>query len=358
MTGGVLYDLFDALRQRDFALGIAEYLLLLDALQTGISSRAQLIFTCKLVWGKTPEEQAIIGQMADILLPPRFTPDDLDRLQLVAEDSDDRPEDFINADAEDTAATDRKPIVPPEQVISDSIEMRFQRSQTQDGYGVPLPSQPFLHYRPLDFQLDLPVKHRQMKQTWRYFRRPRRSGPPTELDIERTIEQMHRNGVLSELVLIPPRKNMARLLILKDEGGSMTPFNYLLHEVIQTAESSGLAEVKVCYYRNVPADVVYSTPALRRPVALMTLGQRFADSGILFISDGGAARGGLSPARAEATHAVLDTLNTFTQSIAWLNPVPQERWPHTTAELLAARVPMFPLNRQGLDRAVETLRGR
>jgi uncharacterized protein with von Willebrand factor type A (vWA) domain len=43
---------------------------------------------------------------------------------------------------------------------------------------------------------------------------------------------------------------------------------------------------------------------------------------------------------------------------AWLNPMPNHRWRNTTAEEIARFVPMFEMNRRGLDAAIDILRGR
>ena len=87
---------------------------------------------------------------------------------------------------------------------------------------------------------------------------------------------------------------------------------------------------------------------------------RRADAAVHIVSDGGAARGRLDPKRVRATLAVLRRLRAVTQNIAWLNPTPPERWPGTTAGEIAesGAIPMFSLTRDGLNAAVDVLRGR
>ncbi|WP_199247722.1 hypothetical protein [[Phormidium] sp. ETS-05] len=43
--------------------------------------------------------------------------------------------------------------------------------------------------------------------------------------------------------------------------------------------------------------------------------------------------------------------------MAWLNPVPQERWGKTTAGQIANLIPMFECDRLGLKNAIKVLRG-
>ncbi len=47
----------------------------------------------------------------------------------------------------------------------------------------------------------------------------------------------------------------------------------------------------------------------------------------------------------------------YTYLYAWLNPMPRNRWEKTTAEDIARIVPMFSVNREGLNDAVNILRG-
>ena len=59
-----------------------------------------------------------------------------------------------------------------------------------------------------------PLTGRQMKQSWRYLRRLIREGPPVELDVAATINQVSRGGMLLYPVLRPRRVNRNELLLL------------------------------------------------------------------------------------------------------------------------------------------------
>lgn len=73
----------------------------------------------------------------------------------------------------------------------------------------------------------LPVTQRQMKQMWRHLRRLTKEGIATELDIEATVNQIGRYGMMLEPVLSPARVNRTELLLLIDQDGSMVPFHSL-----------------------------------------------------------------------------------------------------------------------------------
>ncbi|MGE5660430.1 MAG: hypothetical protein ACM37W_27900 [Actinomycetota bacterium] len=43
---------------------------------------------------------------------------------------------------------------------------------------------------------------------------------------------------------------------------------------------------------------------------------------------------------------------------AWLNPMPNESWQHTTAGEIKRFVPMFEMSREGINGAISLLRGQ
>jgi uncharacterized protein with von Willebrand factor type A (vWA) domain len=212
-----------------------------------------------------------------------------------------------------------------------------------------------------DFIGSLPVTARQISQAWRRYRRMGRRGQRIEYDADATVARLYRDGILLEPVLVPRRTNQATLLILEDIGGSMTPFRYVTSSIVEGSRHVGLARVDVRYFHNVPRDVVFGSRDQRVTIPIDEAAAPFASGSILIYSDAGAARGGYNTGRVSQTAQMLAALRRHTTSIAWLNPVPRERWPGTTAEAicdLEGFVPMFPLDRAGLTDAVNVLRGR
>src|SRR5262249_35838942 len=53
------------------------------------------------------------------------------------------------------------------------------------------------------FAPQFPISYREAAQTWRRLRRPVRTGPPVELDVDRTLFQRANRGVASAPVLVP-----------------------------------------------------------------------------------------------------------------------------------------------------------
>lgn len=206
-----------------------------------------------------------------------------------------------------------------------------------------------------------PVTRRQMKQLWRYFRRPLREGPPTELDVEATVNQIGRQGLLLEPILVPRRVNRTEMLLLIDQDGSMVPFQALSRRLAETALRGGrLGKAGIYYFHNCPVDYLYQDPNHLEAELVSNIVTNHCSprTAVLIFSDAGAARGGYNDERYELTKEFITQLKQQVRYIAWLNPMPRSRWHSTTASAIANLVPMFELTRRGLQDAIGVLRGR
>jgi uncharacterized protein len=236
-----------------------------------------------------------------------------------------------------------------------------------------------------------PIAEREIAQTWRRLRQPMRQGPATELDLDATLDRFARTGVATAPVLRPPRRNTARLLLLLDRQGSMTPFHpYLDHVHSAIRHAARIDSIATYYFHDVPGhsldqallatlpdpfnpalDAVldritplrtgrlYREPDLTGPRPLAdVLDETTPGTSVAVISDGGAVRGGLDTGRLLDTVALLVALRARGALVAWLNPLPAVRWIGTTAGQTARHIAMFPLTRDGMYQAVDVLRGR
>ncbi|MEH2253537.1 hypothetical protein [Nostoc sp.] len=207
----------------------------------------------------------------------------------------------------------------------------------------------------------LPVTQRQMKQMWRHLRRLTKEGIATELDIEATVNQIGRYGMMLEPVLSPVRVNRTELLLLIDQDGSMVPFHSLSVRLGHTASRGGqLGASGIYYFHNCPVGYLYHDPLHQEAEPIENVFARLRQDRVvaLVFSDAGAARGGLNSERIELTEAFLKQLKQHVRYVAWLNPMPRKRWLGTTAGEIAGLVPMFEATREGLDSAINALRGR
>ena len=204
-----------------------------------------------------------------------------------------------------------------------------------------------------------PVTVRQMQQSWRHIRRPIRTGPKVDLDVEATVQQIGREGMLSAPVLMPRRLNRAEIMLLIDCEGSMVPFHLLTRQISETAlRGGGLYTTHMYYFHDHIDRYVYldraRVKARRLDDLLLNHDSRCS---ILILSDAGAARGKLEERREKITVEFIKRLKATKAYVAWLNPMPASRWHQTTAAKIAQFVPMFQMNREGLDAAIRVLRG-
>lgn len=374
-----LLDLFNALRAAGFALGLEEYELLLKALQHGfgLPDRVALARLCHILWVKTPDEtrrfevefaRLFGGRALEITRHRTTTSDVLSRPSPRSQPKRDQPSHLhqvagseLQPPSPANTATSQGPVGTSSHMnIGDEVE----RSLTMIDLTAPGPAEAESEPDSSHFLMQsdyFPITQRQMKQSWRYFRRPIREGPPVELDIRATIESISRQALLLEPVLRPQRVNKAEVLLLVDQDGSMIPFHGLSHRLVDTAEHGGrLGKTVIAYFHNVPVDYLYQDSFLLEPElldqVLIRLDSRQAAA--LIFSDAGAARGSYNRERLHLTATFLSQLRHHILSIAWLNPMPRSRWTGTSAARIAQMVPMFQTSQAGFDHAIDVLRGR
>ncbi len=350
-----LLALFDELRRAGLPLGLGEYLLLVRALRGGygLADRAALRRLCHTLWTHSLEEQQLLDYHFDRVLsePPRSTAADVSGEAPPPAPELPAPKPLVLGEEDDSPAPAGPAATQPAPVAADHAA-RVLAHLGGVGASMAVFASAGEHF---------PLTRRQMKQAWRHLRRTGRAGPPAELDLDATIAQIARHGMLLAPVLRPRRINRAELLLLIDRNGSMVPFHTLSQVLIDTATRGGrLGQAGVGYFHNCPASHLYHDPGQQRAEPLTSWLERLSAerTSVLIISDAGAARGGLSPERAFRTAAFLSSLKRRFAQIAWLNPMPRERWPGTTAEVIAQIVPMFAITRAGLDGAINVLRGR
>ncbi len=367
-----LLDLFNRLRQHGLLLGVEEYMAVLRALRAGfgVGDHRALEQLCCTVWVKSEEEARLFRRLFEQMLARSATQTgkpqsllgvliaSLRKILIMLQNTfrrkvaKPRPG-FATAPLQQVDETGSPPssslamgTYEPTQVVQ-AVRRSVRDKLEMSGRHFSLLPQYF------------PVTRRQMKQSWRNLRRPVREGPPEELDVVATIEKIGREGILLEPVLVPRRLNRAELVLLIDQDGSMIPFHALARQLVETARSGGrLGRTGVFYFHDYPDDYLYRHPARLEaqpiPDVLAAIGEWTA---VLILSDAGSARGHFDSERVARTRAFIDQLKQSVRHYAWLNPMPNDRWPGTTAGEIARLVPMFEMHRRGLDAAISALRG-
>jgi uncharacterized protein with von Willebrand factor type A (vWA) domain len=369
-----LWTLFQQLRRRGFALGPEEYQAVRLALREGFgwSSRRELREVCSALWAKSREERVVIAALFDQHEVSDWS------LGTRTSDSPTAADEFEQMSAEEALEMDTSPESPPKTAFMGRLPpLTFSE----------MPVLPYQHV----FVPQYPVSFRGVAQAWRRLRWPVREGPATELDVDATVQRRCGQGMVSPPVLRPPRRNRANLLLLVDRQGSMAPFHSYVDQVCQAIGQAGwLRQVGIFYFHDTPVEgadpsilkplegqlfpsldpVLAEIPALTRgtlmnDTELMSptsadevISEYGREAAVVILSDAGAARGRFDLLRLLDTVAFLKGAKRWSSRLAWLNPLPSTAWTGSTAAELARHVPMFSMDRDGMYRAVNVLRGQ
>ncbi len=207
---------------------------------------------------------------------------------------------------------------------------------------------------------------RAIGQALRKLRKLAREQGPEELDIDESIDKSAREAEI-ELVFRPPKKNRVKLLLLFDVGGSMDPYAHLCERLFSAAhQASHFSQKKTYFFHNCVYDKLYTD--MERDTGVPTthvLKDIDATWTVIFVGDAW-----MSPHELQADGNYFSFGKSYTPGIewlrrfarkaktsAWLNPESQRIWNAPTVKAIRGVVPMFELSLDGLDRAVDHLRG-
>ncbi len=340
----VVERLFLRVRQR-FQLGIGELEAALDAVQGGWDCENAHILAqvLRLLWCHSQEDRR------------SFDTNWEDLMKEVQPQKSLSP--AIN-EADEQPMSDREVI---QEIVSEKQNYlsTTQNDTLTQNWGIELvQAPPLLVGNEEEIWHDLPVTRRSLAYGWRVLRRFKADGVLDVVDVMATVEQTARQGFYVAPVLQRRLVNQARLLLLIDREGSMVPFHRFSQEVVQTAqEDYDVAAIKVAYFHNILYEYVYEDEHMTRPIKLDDLLEWCnQETIVLVVSDGGAARGNRRLERITAVTKFLANLRTHASLISWLNPVPQERWEGTSAEILAYAVPMVVMTNDGFQQAIDLVR--
>ncbi len=308
-----LYKLFTSLRLADIPLGIDEYKLLLTALEGGFGTPdlESLYNLCKTLWIKSEDDLRIFERIFPQIMQPgqqnTLSGDDSRSTTQVQDTRTPTGQSGDKASLQVDTPSDILPSIEQQTVqavlhASSRDEMPHKRFVRSDEY--------------------FPVTRRQMKQSWRYLRHPVREGPPVELDVEKTIEEIERLGLLLEPIVLPRYVNRAEILLLIDQGGSMVPFHLLSNRLAETALRGGrLTDIGIYYFHNYPLDRLFLSRSYQEDVKISDVMSHlhYERSSMLIFSDAGAARGTFDQRRYERTESFLEKIKEHVRYQAWLN---------------------------------------
>jgi hypothetical protein len=222
-----------------------------------------------------------------------------------------------------------------------------------------------------DYRTDLVLDVRQLRVALRRLRQLTRTGLPTELDLDETIDETCRNAGEIEMVFRPPRKNDVRLLLLMDVGGTMDPYFEPVSQLLTALhEERGLRAFEPYYFHNCVYDHVYTQARMLRQDAVPTgdvLRRLDARWKVVLLGDAAMhpaelfePNGAIDPRRTSPTPGIVwlhRIAQHFDRSV-WVSPDPPGDWDGWPTNRLVRRLfPMFHLSVDGIAEAVQALVG-
>lgn len=290
----LLYPVFDYLQRHNVPLGVSEYELVLSTLRdSGVADIDHLKRFCRLVWAKSLEDQELFdtafAEFVEYSVQVEFvkilrdveqtdssistSPVDTDE-ETVSDGNLQQDDSTVNQTEHQSSQEHGQKSFDSETELEDSTQHTLQtdepdkvdtKTETQESSIQWGHSHSRFHKRGggnlyagrdlMKFHLTprFPLGRREMAGAWRHLRRLQRSGHPEELDVEGTIHQVCQSGFFVQPVLQPRRRNQAKLLLLIDQRGSMSPFRPLVKLLLESILRGGmLGRVAVYYFHDCP----------------------------------------------------------------------------------------------------------
>ena len=198
--------------------------------------------------------------------------------------------------------------------------------------------------------------------------------PPTEFDVDSTIQDTADSGGMLKVRYKRPRENTVKVLLLMDSVGSMDYYSQLCSALFQAVSKSGhFKDLKVFYFHNCVYTRLYNTPYLMSRDSVTTqwvLSNLPGDWKVILVGDAQMApyelHGGYYGRSGEedGPQCGLDWLRRIReryQSSIWLNPSSRPDWGQywsQTYDTIAGVFPMFPLTVEGLEEGMKKLLSR
>ena len=208
---------------------------------------------------------------------------------------------------------------------------------------------------------------RNIKVALRRLRQFAREGAESELDLPDTIRSTAHNGGILDIRMVPERHNSVKIVLLLDIGGSMD-YHVKNCEELFSAARSEFKNLEYFYFHNCIYDRVWKDNRRRKNEILSTwelLNTYPADYRLIFVGDATMSPyeiiypgGSVEHWNDDPGSLWMERVLSVYSRVAWLNPVEEKYWRGTPSikllsQLMGGR--MYPLNLDGLDRAMRNL---
>ncbi|MDD5284609.1 MAG: VWA domain-containing protein [Desulfuromonadaceae bacterium] len=220
-------------------------------------------------------------------------------------------------------------------------------------------------FKDLDDSVELGTRN--MKVALRKLRTFAREGEALELDLPGTIRATAGNAGFLDIKMVPERHNKVKVLLFLDVGGSMDPHVEVCEQLFSAARSE-FKHLEYFYFHNFVYERVWRENRRRWNEQLETstlINQFGPDYKLVIVGDASMSPyeihlpgGSVEHHNPEPGSVWLKRLTDHYRRAVWLNPEPREHWKYThsiqiTDQLMVGQ--MFPLNLDGIDRAIKFL---
>ena len=201
---------------------------------------------------------------------------------------------------------------------------------------------------------------RQMQMALRRLRKFARQGAAEELDIQSTIRETAKQGIL-DVQLVPERRNRIKVLMLFDVGGSMDSHIAQCEKLFSAAKTE-FKTLEFFYFHNCLYDYMWKDN-IRRSNTRMNTWDLFNTYGqdyrVIVVGDASmapyelnAVGGSVEYMNDEAGNVWLQRLRQHFAKTAWLNPEQSENWQYTQTIGQIKQIfedHMYPMTLKGIE---------
>ena len=220
-------------------------------------------------------------------------------------------------------------------------------------------------YKNLDDEVALGTRN--IKMALRRLRRFARKGAPDEFDLDGTIDATARAGYL-DIQMRPERRNMIKVLLFFDVGGSMDPYVRTCEELFSAARTE-FKHMEYFYFHNCLYDYVWKDNRRRWTEKTPTwdvLHKYPHDYKVIFVGDASMSPyeitvpgGSVEYFNEEAGAIWMQRVADIYERVVWLNPVNEDNWDYVPSTQLMREIigdRMYPLTLSGIENAMSELK--
>ncbi len=227
------------------------------------------------------------------------------------------------------------------------------------------------------FRTDATIGVRQFEVALRKLRQlsSKVEGLRDELDLDETVRETGDKGGLLQLVWTRGRKNMVKVALVMDSGGSMDPYMRICSQLFTAMNrSSHFKDLRFFFFHNCIYQHLYQNPSCSMNSAIRTedfLHMLTPDYKVILLGDASMAPSELTMpgGSIDWSYNSNEPGSTWLRRIAahfnhavWLNPIPEPYWDRATGNYTISAIrdifPMFELTVEGLDGAIKKLKVR